>query len=728
MLKRALTNFSHQLNGNLDRNTKILVNSLNRSLSTLRLDGNILTPSETKKQNLYTGIPTLLKVTTVNFEDKSHLADREEVKVLLRLGELENGENDIELEKFTIRSIMDTISYLAAKKSSIVDTKEVSKLLLEHILTSTKRQKEMNPDQYANLLDYLVGLQLKMDGLKDAINIEKVFDLYFNHKYNLIAKHLKSQTLLIKLSTHREYHQSLPSLIDIITEKKIDLHTSNSVYLIRHLLNHSKIRSVIKYQNFLKDRITGQALYRANYEFVRGYCQLGKMNLVEEIIKSMQVKGVPIPFFFHLNLIHGYGSQGDIDKLSNHYIYLLNQNILKVPEKLTNTVSIYCKTSDQIQKVLNAFTDLNVELVDELYIMNSKIKLSLINKDIISANYILEEMKEKGIEPNHLTFIPLLDYYIQINDFEKAWKVFTTSKQHILNSDHAKPIYDRIVNLCCIHKKPDLAYTLVNDILNNSKTLDCSTFSPLLEYYFKNHKLSRVIEIYDELFEKNSLPFDGYLFNIYLKSLCKLGDMNLVLNKFFKVLEEEKIFLQVEFIRLIAQGLGMNSNVYRILEFFNNPIILSKHPIDSECYNSALFGLLLGRHWEEVFKLLELKEFSHNSKTLELVCGFGTRHERFSDVIYWYDKLLADNSKKIKPSPKTLEGVIISQFNLGNFSEVEKLFDLYSSNYNQKLSFKVLGFYLKSIIHLNNETVAVKKFEKLKEKFKGLDTFELSQI
>ena len=306
-------------------------------------------------------------------------------------------------------------------------------------------------------------------------------------------------------------------------------------------------------------------------------------------------------------------------------------------------------------------------------------------------NHSKNDINEKKIEPNDVTFNSLIDAYIRQNNMEKVFKLIS-----IMHEFHIKPdnfTYTTIIkglNKDSLNKtnintdnnsnnqnnenpsELDLAFKLFEHVRQNSKP-DEILYNCIMDACLRFNKVDKMLELYKEMLEMNIKP-SSVTCGIIIKAYGMKGDLNSALQVYYQMKKDNIPISNVTYGCLINVCIK-NNNINKVFELYES---LSKEGIEM---NTILYTTLIKAYSKikNLPKILEIFEKMKNSQnykpniiTYNTIIDCCIKCHNFQLAYNYYDDLL----KNLKPDIVTFSTLIKGEIQTNkNFPNARKLLD-----------------------------------------------------
>jgi hypothetical protein len=491
--------------------------------------------------------------------------------------------------------------YLSSKYSELTSYLNTN---LKDLISNNKSVKAIKLEELNSLLKIISELNYKVKGSELRGIGTELYELIFNNEIYTGGYDQLTISCILDLFKNSNYTANSPKLITSLTNSLIKdnykLDKLNLSLLINNLFNYKQLDTLKDLYTYLEVKHQDLLTQQVYHSFIKNYAINKDLESCESLISKMKSSNLELSHASINSLIHGYGSIGNYPKL----IEYMNESFASSyktdrPLALAQAALSYLVRSADNGAEIEKLVEKAQTFSHDLDYYNIIIQYNVFKGEIDTAKELLNTMGTEGILPNTSTYYPLFSYYASVKDLEQATKLFTSFKESIKNSPvkgiDGKPrkigkiVYNTLIKLATELEDPSFAEKLLTSAKSEKIILTPHTFSPLLNCYFNLNDQAKAIELYNQIKKQYNFSFNLILFDIYLKSIYSLGDLNLGKSEFFKAFNQHKLDEQI--VKTNAFGIGQaGGSVEEILEFLNNPRL--KGLVNESSFEAAYNGLM----------------------------------------------------------------------------------------------------------------------------------------
>ncbi|KAF3677453.1 ATPase, F1 complex, gamma subunit protein [Capsicum annuum] len=206
--------------------------------------------------------------------------------------------------------------------------------------------------------------------------------------------------------------------------------------------------------------------------------------------------------------------------------------------------------------------------------------------DVAIGEQFLDEMIERGLEPNVRTYATLVDGYSRNGMLDEAFRICNAMVEKGLMPNSV--VYNTIIHRLYVEGDVNEASSLLSDMIEKYISPDKFTHSILEKGLCRNGRINEALSYHKQIVE-NNLMEDAFSHNILVDYLCKsqnlLGALQLICSMFVRGLIPDLVTYGT-----MIDGYCKEGNINRAVEIYDDIIKVKKNP-NLVIYNSILDGL-----------------------------------------------------------------------------------------------------------------------------------------
>ncbi|KAI3736806.1 hypothetical protein L2E82_26793 [Cichorium intybus] len=406
----------------------------------------------------------------------------------------------------------------------------------------------------------------------------------------------------------------------------------------KQLTQAAKMLDSASRQNLTPDVVTFNTL-------ICGLCKNSKVIEAESYLRMMVNKGLEPDDFTYNTIIDGYCKMGMVERASK----ILKDAVFMgfKPDKFTYTSLICgsCQDGD-VDRAMAVFRDCSRKGVKPITIMYNTLIKGLAKQGLIlQALELIDEMPKNGCFPDTWTYNLLIDGLCKMGCVLDADRLMNDA----LVKGFIPDIYtfNTLIDGYCKQSKMSRAIEIVDNMWNHV-TPDAITYNTLLNGLCKTMKYEDVIGTFQEMKNNGFVP-DVISYNALIESLCKAKK----LEKAMEVFEEMKktgLTPDVVSYGTLINGYCENGDLERAYALFCQSNLCHTTPI----FNIMIKGFSEKMKMDDARKLFDEMPEPDNFTFRCMIDGFC----RVGDVDHGYKFLLDEIKHGFLPSVATFGQVI----------------------------------------------------------------------
>nr|XP_004231193.1 pentatricopeptide repeat-containing protein At3g61520, mitochondrial-like [Solanum lycopersicum] len=220
--------------------------------------------------------------------------------------------------------------------------------------------------------------------------------------------------------------------------------------------------------------------------------------------------------------------------------------------------------------------------------------------DFQKMNLLMNEMKEKEVNPDVVTFGIFINYLCKCYRVDEALQVFEKMGGSGTDGVLVKPdlvLYNTLIDgLCKVGKQEEGLKLMEKMRLENVCVPNTITYNCLIDGYCKAGEIERSLELFDQMKKDRVVP-NVITMNTLLHGMCKFGRVSSAMRFFAEMQERGLKGNAITYTILITTFCSVN-NIDRAMSLFNEMSEDGCLP-DARAYYSLIMGLCQARRTDE---------------------------------------------------------------------------------------------------------------------------------
>ncbi|KAM3378617.1 pentatricopeptide repeat-containing protein like [Capsicum galapagoense] len=221
-------------------------------------------------------------------------------------------------------------------------------------------------------------------------------------------------------------------------------------------------------------------------------------------------------------------------------------------------------------------------------------------RDFQRMNLLMNEMKEKEVKPNVVTFGILINHLCKCYRVDEALQVFEKMGGSEPDGVLVKPdrvLYNTLIDGLCKVGKQEEGFKLMEKMrMENGYEPNTVTYNCLIDGFCKAGEIETSLELFDQM-KKNGVVPNVITLNILLNGMCKLGRVSSGMGLFAEMQEKGLKGNAITYTILITSFCSVN-NIDRAMTLFNEMTENGCSP-DAKLYCSLILGLCQARRMDD---------------------------------------------------------------------------------------------------------------------------------
>ncbi|KAK1364301.1 Pentatricopeptide repeat-containing protein [Heracleum sosnowskyi] len=294
-------------------------------------------------------------------------------------------------------------------------------------------------------------------------------------------------------------------------------------------------------------------------------------------------------------------------------------------------------------------------------------------RDFKRMNLLLQGMKDKGMQPDVVTFGILIKHLCKFHRVDEALDVYQKmvdgSEGILIRPDII--LHNTLISGLCKVGRQDEGLEMMEQMkLKHGCMPTTATFNSLIDGFCKAGELDRANELFDQMNEEGILP-NIITVNTLVDGFCKHGRVHTAI-KFFRQMQAKGLKGNVKTYTSLLNAFYNSNNIEKSAELFDEMLDTGCSP-DAKVYYTMISGLTnAGRLDDASFIVLKMKEAGFHLDTVAynvLIGGF-CRRKRFDKAV----ELLADmEENNVNPDNVTYNTLISHFSENGDFKTAHKV-------------------------------------------------------
>ncbi|XP_055817204.1 pentatricopeptide repeat-containing protein At3g61520, mitochondrial [Solanum dulcamara] len=220
-------------------------------------------------------------------------------------------------------------------------------------------------------------------------------------------------------------------------------------------------------------------------------------------------------------------------------------------------------------------------------------------RDFQKMNLLTNEMKEKEVEPDVVTFGILINHLCKSYRVDEALQVFEKMGRSETDAILIKPdlvLYNTLIDGLCKVGKQEEGFKLMEKMRLENRLPNTVTYNCLIDGFCKAGGIERSLELFDQMKKDRVVP-NVITLNTLLHGMCKLGRVNSAMRLFAEMQEKGLKGNAITYTILITSFCSVN-NIDRAMSLFNEMSENRCLP-DAKLYFSLIFGLCQAQRMDD---------------------------------------------------------------------------------------------------------------------------------
>ncbi|WOH09503.1 hypothetical protein DCAR_0728960 [Daucus carota subsp. sativus] len=294
-------------------------------------------------------------------------------------------------------------------------------------------------------------------------------------------------------------------------------------------------------------------------------------------------------------------------------------------------------------------------------------------KDFKRMNLLLQQMKDKGIQPDVVTFGILTKHLCKFHRVDEALDVYqkmVDGSEGILVRPDVVLHNTLISGLCKVGRQEEGLEMVEQMKVKHGCMPNTSTFNSLIDGFCKAGELDRANEIFDLMNKEGILP-NIITVNTLVDGFCKHGRVHTGI-KFFRQMQGKGLKGNVNTYTSLINAFYKSNNIEKSAELFDEMLDAGCTP-DAKVYYTMISGLTnAGRLDDASFIVSKMKKagFQLDTVAYNVLIGGFCRRKRFDKAV----ELLADmEDHDVKPDNVTYNTLISYFSESGDFKTARRV-------------------------------------------------------
>ncbi|KMT05259.1 hypothetical protein BVRB_7g173990 [Beta vulgaris subsp. vulgaris] len=335
---------------------------------------------------------------------------------------------------------------------------------------------------------------------------------------------------------------------------------------------------------------------------------------------------------------------------------------------------LICREFDKMQKV---FVGLDWFACPDACTYNIMINACRVQDDMVGAWELFDEMRNRGIRPNEVTFSTLITGLCRSLKVNEALKL-KKDMFKVYNVEPTSYVYASLIKGLCEIKELSLAFQLKDEMLERNIQVDSAIYTTLITGLFKVGRNNEVYVVLEEMKSKGCIP-DTATYNALIAGHCAEKHFDLALRSLNEM--EEKTFKpDVISYNVLIKAYFKEGKIKEAIDLFEDMPRRGCKP-DVVSYRIVVQGLLSGMQLKEVAFMLDemiFKGYAPHHATVDKFMNL--LHEQGNlELLFEVVNSLAKGNHIDSDSWTLAISTITSKYKLLNFHDV---FDELTNSYN----------------------------------------------
>ncbi|XP_074263938.1 pentatricopeptide repeat-containing protein At1g20300, mitochondrial-like [Silene latifolia] len=269
----------------------------------------------------------------------------------------------------------------------------------------------------------------------------------------------------------------------------------------------------------LKDRFEPDVVDYNN--LIKGWCRIKNIWKAESVFREMKRKGIVPNVYTYNILIDGLCRRWEIKRAHDVLSVMIEKGCQPNAATFNNLLSHYVKfgTTEQFLQVYNQMKTLGCQ--PDLITYNCLIKFYC--RDVEKrddAMLLIDEMVNKGIEPNAHSFNPIFNCYSQVGDVNAAQTLYAKMKE--LECEPNVVSYNVLLRMFVESKSTDMVFKLIDEM----DDVNVETYKIYISMFCAMGDWSKACKYFEEMLEQMKLRPRMLVYEVYdmvLKALRIAG-------------------------------------------------------------------------------------------------------------------------------------------------------------------------------------------------------------
>ncbi|KAF9189263.1 hypothetical protein BGZ51_008190 [Haplosporangium sp. Z 767] len=423
------------------------------------------------------------------------------------------------------------------------DTQATQSVLESLLLT------DLRPDIYT--------FNLLMSGYLDIGDVERVNGFYKGLGEYGLTPNSKTYRILMKSHMRQgQVDQVLDMFCKLSESRQPELQPGSEDYriLIQTLANHGRMSDALRVLRELT--VTGKvALTTPIYNvFLTQYAREGQVEKAQKVLDRIIAEKLPLIDGSFNPLIRAYLARKDFDKVGEMTELMYRYGIQ--PSRTTFNIMINStKASGNLDRAMTLFERMAIEGVEpDIWTYNSLLTLHVrkllpardnvrwkgdtaavtreqIEEYVPRIEKLLQQMKDRGIKPDIVTYSNLIHQYVILHDVEQAEMVF-----HEMVKSGISPntyVFNTLMNGFAQIEEMDKAVELFRRMPKYGVEPDATTFTTLIKGYANTKQMTRAKDFATSLQRRSSkIPMDQHCLHTLMQLAQKSHQPGMALDFF----------------------------------------------------------------------------------------------------------------------------------------------------------------------------------------------------
>ncbi|KAL8486577.1 hypothetical protein ACS0TY_023312 [Phlomoides rotata] len=284
--------------------------------------------------------------------------------------------------------------------------------------------------------------------------------------------------------------------------------------------------------------------------------------------------------------------------------------------RLTQIIMRFCREgkSEYAWTVLREAMNLGSDV--EIASCNSLLTSLGQNKDVARMNLLMDEMKEKGIKPNIVTYGIMIKQLCRFRRLDEALEVLEKMRDGELGVKPDVIIYNTIINGLCRVGRQEEGFKLMEKMrLESNCRPNTVTYNCLIDGFCKMGEIEKGHELFDQM-SREGVELNVVSLNALLDGMCKNGRVSSAMDLFGSMREKGLQGNIVSYTILITAFCAVG-NIDKAMKLFDE-MRETGCCADAIVYYSLISGLSRAERMDDAsYIMLKMKEAGFS---LDIVC------------------------------------------------------------------------------------------------------------